>query len=91
MASQSLIDELTASYPDVDLGSENPGTADESFHLRPDRLQQIALFDDVLIRWKIVAQTRLSERLAAISDPPRGIIRTPEHSRGISDPARLQA
>jgi hypothetical protein len=42
--------------------------------------QQIALFDDVLIRLseqvEIVARRRLSKRLAAISDPPCGIIRT---------------
>jgi uncharacterized protein (DUF2336 family) len=42
--------------------------------------QQIALFDDVLIRLsdqvEIVARTRLSERFAAIFDPPCGIIRT---------------
>jgi uncharacterized protein (DUF2336 family) len=83
-ASQSLIDELTGACADVDLGRR------AAILMRLTNLfisgraaydeQQIALFDDVLIRLseqvEIVARKRLSERLAAISDPPCGIIRT---------------
>jgi uncharacterized protein (DUF2336 family) len=84
MGSQSLIDELTGACADVDLGRR------AAILMRLTNLfisgraaydeQQIALFDDVLIRLseqvEIVARTRLSKRLAAISDPPCGIIRT---------------
>ena len=84
MAPQSLIDELTASYADVDLGRRATILARLTNLFISGRAaydeQQIALFDDVLIRLseqvEIVARTRLSERLAAISDPPCGIIRT---------------
>jgi uncharacterized protein (DUF2336 family) len=84
MASQSLIDELTASCADVDLGRRATILARLTNLFISGRAaydeQQIALFDDVLIRLseqvEIVARTRLSERLAAISDPPCGIIRT---------------
>src|SRR5450631_3918191 len=84
MASQSLIDELTASCADVDLGRRATILARLTNLFISGRAaydeQQIALFDDVLIRLseqvEIVARTRLSERLASISDPPYGIIRT---------------
>jgi uncharacterized protein (DUF2336 family) len=84
MASQSLIDELTTSCADVDLGRRATILARLTNLFISGRAaydeQQIALFDDVLIRLseqvEIVARTRLSERLAAISDPPCGIIRT---------------
>jgi uncharacterized protein (DUF2336 family) len=83
MATQSLIDELTASCADVDLGRRATILARLTNLFISGRAaydeQQIALFDDVLIRLseqvEIVARTRLSERLAAISDPPCGIIR----------------
>jgi hypothetical protein len=84
IGSQSLIDELTGACADVDLGRR------AAILMRLTNLfisgraaydeQQIALFDDVLIRLseqvEIVARRRLSNRLAAISDPPCGIIRT---------------
>jgi hypothetical protein len=60
----------------------HPDAPDESSYLgrAAHDEQQIALFDDVLIRLseqvEIVARRRLSKRLAAISDPPCGIIRT---------------
>lgn len=84
MASPSLIDELTASYADVDLSKRATILARLTNLFISGRAaydeQQIALFDDVLIRLseqvEIVARTCLSERLAAISDPPCGIIRT---------------
>jgi uncharacterized protein (DUF2336 family) len=84
MASQSLIDELTASCADVDLGRRATILARLTNLFISGRAaydeQQIALFDDVLIRLseqvEIVARTRLSERLASIYDPPSGIIRT---------------
>jgi uncharacterized protein (DUF2336 family) len=83
MASQSLIDELTASCADVDLGRRASILARLTNLFISGRAayddQQIALFDDVLIRLseqvEVVARTRLSERLAAISDPPCGIIK----------------
>jgi uncharacterized protein (DUF2336 family) len=83
MASQSLIDELTASCADVDLGRRATILARLTNLFISGRAaydeHQIALFDDVLIRLseqvEIVARTRLSERLASISDPPCGIIR----------------
>jgi uncharacterized protein (DUF2336 family) len=50
--------------------------------------QQIALFDDVLVRLseqvEIVARARLAERLAAISNPPSGVIRTLAKDRNIA-------
>jgi uncharacterized protein (DUF2336 family) len=84
MASQSLIDELTAACADADLGRRATILAQLTNLFISGRAaydeQQIALFDDVLIRLseqvEIVARTRLSERLASISDPPCGIIRT---------------
>src|ERR1700726_1781307 len=84
MASQSLIDELTASCADADPGRRASILARLTNLFISGRAaydeQQIALFDDVLIRLseqvEIVALRRLSKRLAAISDPPCGIIRT---------------
>jgi uncharacterized protein (DUF2336 family) len=84
MASQSLIDELTACRADIDLGRRATILARLTNLFISGRAaydeQQIALFDDVLIRLseqvETVARTRLSQRLAAISDPPCGIIRT---------------
>jgi uncharacterized protein (DUF2336 family) len=83
MATQSLIDELTAPCADVDIGRRATILARLTNLFISGRAaydeQQIALFDDVLIRLseqvEIVARTRLAERLAAISDPPCGIIR----------------
>jgi uncharacterized protein (DUF2336 family) len=84
MESQSLIDELIGTSADVDLGKRAGILARLTNLFISGRAaydeQQIALFDDVLIRLseqvEIVARTRLSERLAAISDPPCGIMRT---------------
>src|SRR5450759_4267950 len=84
MASQSLIDELTASCADVDLGRRATILSRLTNLFISGRAaydeQQTALFDDVLIRLseqvEFVARTCVSERFAAISDPPCGRTRT---------------
>ncbi len=81
MAQPGLIDELISSSADVDLGRRATILARVTDLFISGRAaydeQQVALFDDLLIRLseqvEIVARSRLSERLAAIADPPRGI------------------
>jgi uncharacterized protein (DUF2336 family) len=89
---QSLIEDLTTSCADADLGRRATILARLTDMFISGRAtydeQQIALFDDVLIRLseqvEIIARIRLSERLASISDPPCGIVKTLAKDRNIA-------
>lgn len=92
MTSQSLIDELTASCAEANIGRRAAILARLTNLFISGRSaydeQQIALFDDVPVRLseqvEIVARARLAERLAAISNPPSGVIRTLAKDRNIA-------